>query len=320
MPVRARRDLTTDDVTGGGTPWEQGDGGSFGSWLRQQREIRNIGLREISDNTKIGMRYLEALEEDRFEVLPAPIFAKGFLREYAKYVGLDADEVVNYYLTAEQRRRAELGEEEPPLPMSRPASRPAPANGDKLRKLLWIGAALVALLVLALGIWLVRRGGDSPAEEPAPPPIAPPVSAAVPAPPPAASPPPAPTADGPFVVNLSFTAECWVEAVVDGTQRISELRVQGESMRIEARESVVLTLGNAGSVRVDVNGNPVRLTSAPGQVVRDLVIDRAAAGLPPLPAPTGPQGRAQARPRPAAPAPAQPQPSPAAQPQPGTAG
>ena len=314
MPVRARRDLTNDEAPGAGKPWEQGEGGSFGSWLRQQREIRNINLREISDNTKIGMRYLEALEEDRFEVLPAPIFAKGFLREYAKYVGLDADEVVNYYLAAEQRRRAELGVEEPVVPAPRPSTRPAVVPDDKLKKLGWVAAAVVALLLLALAVWLVRRGGSETAEAP-PSAIAPPVSASIPSPPPAVSPPPAPAADGPFVVNMSFTAECWVEAVVDGSRRISELRVQGESMRIEARESVVLTLGNAGSVRVDVNGNPVRLTSAPGQVVRDLVIDRAAAGLPPLPAPPGPQGgqrppRAQAPA--AAPAPARPQAQPEA--------
>lgn len=87
----------------------------------------------------------------------------------------------------------------------------------------------------------------------------------------------------PLAVTLSFTAECWVEAVVDGDKHISELRVQGESMRIEARDSVVLTLGNASAVRGEVNGKPLQLGSAPGQVVRDLVIDRTVAGLPPLP-------------------------------------
>lgn len=292
MSVRARRDPPNEESSAGPSkPWEQGDGGSFGSWLRQQREIRNINLREISDNTKIGMRYLEALEEDRFEVLPAPIFAKGFLREYAKYVGLDADEVVNYYLAAEQRRRAELGIEEPPPPRTPPRASVVPqADG---RKGLWIGLAVVVLLVAAVALWLGRRSGES--SEPAvTPPIAPPVSAPVPPPPAAASPEPAAApADGPFTVNLSFTAECWVEAVVDGNRRISELRVQGESMQIEAAQSVVLTLGNAGAVRVDVNGRPVSLSAAPGQVVRDLVIDRAAAGLPPLPQPT-PGGRAGA--------------------------
>ena len=91
-------------------PWEQGseaDVISFGTWLRRQRELREISLREIADVTKISIRYLEALEQDRFDVLPAPVFAHGFLREYARYVGLDADEVVNSYLTAQKEAEPE---------------------------------------------------------------------------------------------------------------------------------------------------------------------------------------------------------------------
>lgn len=85
-------------------PWDGGvdaEAVPFGGWLRRQRELRQVSLREIADVTKISIRYLEALEEDRFDVLPAPVFAKGFLREYARYVGLDPDEVVNTYLTAQ---------------------------------------------------------------------------------------------------------------------------------------------------------------------------------------------------------------------------
>ena len=85
-------------------PWAPGDpaaeGGSFGSWLRRQREMREIHLHEIAERTKISLRYLQAMEQDRFELLPAPVFARGFLREYAKYVGLSPDEVVNFYLSA----------------------------------------------------------------------------------------------------------------------------------------------------------------------------------------------------------------------------
>ena len=51
--------------------------------------MREISLREIAERTKISLRYLEALEEDRFDLLPAPVFAQGFLREYARYVGLN---------------------------------------------------------------------------------------------------------------------------------------------------------------------------------------------------------------------------------------
>ena len=57
-------------------PWHQAqdlEQGSFGSWLRQQREARDIELREIADHTKISIRYLDALEKDRFDVLPADL-------------------------------------------------------------------------------------------------------------------------------------------------------------------------------------------------------------------------------------------------------
>ena len=67
-------------------PWEKEavstESGSFGDWLRRQRELREISLRDIAERTKISLRYLEAMEADRFDLLPAPIFAKGFLREY----------------------------------------------------------------------------------------------------------------------------------------------------------------------------------------------------------------------------------------------
>jgi cytoskeleton protein RodZ len=293
MTPRAHRELPADDESANtmAKPWE-GEGGSFGSWLRQQREIRNITLREISDNTKIGLRYLEALEEDRFEVLPAPIFAKGFLREYAKYVGLDPDEVVNFYLTAEQRHRAERGGDDVSgvLPIPNPGRVP-PARGLPLGWLLIAAAALLALLLVAALVWALRRGRGAERLDPAAEttaeatPMAPVPMAPAPGPPPPAPPQQAPAGPhGPLVVTLSFTAECWVEAVVDRDRHISELRVQGESMRIEGRESVVLTLGNAGAVRGEVNGRPLRLGATPGQVVRDLLIDRAMAGLPPLPA------------------------------------
>jgi len=271
-------------------PWE-GEGGSFGSWLRQQREIRNITLREISDNTKIGLRYLEALEEDRFEVLPASIFAKGFLREYAKYVGLDPDEVVNFYLTAEQRYRAERGEDVSgvmPLPSGGVV---APARGLPLGWILIVVGLLVLALVVAGVVWAVRRaraehrqGAPTEQAEATPATMVPIAPGPAPPPPPAAAVNP----KAPLVVTLSFTEECWVEALVDGDRNIQELRVQGESMRIEARDSVLIRkLGNVRGVHGDVNGRPLQLPTAVGQVLSNFLIDRAMAGLPPLPAAPG---------------------------------
>src|SRR3954465_7253148 len=97
-------------------PWEKEavstESGSFGDWLRRQRELREISLRDIAERTKISLRYLEAMEQDRFDLLPAPLFAKGFLREYARYVGLSPDDVVNHYLSVQKPDDMEEGGKE----------------------------------------------------------------------------------------------------------------------------------------------------------------------------------------------------------------
>lgn len=74
--------------------------GSFGERLRREREMRGVSLDDIAEATKIGTRLLRALEEEHFELLPGGIFNKGFVRAYAKYLGLNEDEAVTDYLAA----------------------------------------------------------------------------------------------------------------------------------------------------------------------------------------------------------------------------
>ena len=148
-------------------PWEEDqahEAAGFGAWLRSQRKIREVPLGEIAAATKISIRYLEALEQDRFDVLPASVFAKGFLREYARFVGLDPDEVVNSYLIAQQAAlHPELGDEAEPAKPSTSA-----------RKNIWF--LLVALLVaMALIAFLIYWGGNQSRQETIAPSIAAPV-------------------------------------------------------------------------------------------------------------------------------------------------
>lgn len=244
-------------------PWEEEKGKgpvSFGSWLRSQRKIREVPLREISDATKISVRYLEALEEDRFDVLPAPVFAKGFLREYAKFVGLDSDEVVNSYLTALQ-----ASDDSVPEVLDDGAPR---VEADRRNSWILVVALVVALALIA---FLIYWGGSRDRAEVAVPAIAAPV---LPAPPPVAE-PVEESPSAPLIVTMDFTEDCWVEASVDGRRRISELRVQGESMRLEGEEQVRLTLGNPAGVRIEVNGEHYDLAVPEGRIARDLVIDIA---------------------------------------------
>jgi hypothetical protein len=74
--------------------------GAFGEKLRKQRELRGIELDAISNTTKISTRLLRALEDEHFDQLPGGVFNKGFVRAYARQVGLNEDETIADYLAA----------------------------------------------------------------------------------------------------------------------------------------------------------------------------------------------------------------------------
>lgn len=73
---------------------------SFGATLKHEREAKGIPLQEISAKTKIGVRLLKALEDEQFDQLPGGIFDKSFLRQYARFLALDEDQIISEYLRA----------------------------------------------------------------------------------------------------------------------------------------------------------------------------------------------------------------------------
>jgi cytoskeleton protein RodZ len=80
--------------------------GSFGERLRREREMRGISLDEIATATKISARNLRALENEKFDQLPGGIFNKGFVRAYAKFLGIDEEDIVAQYETASHETEA----------------------------------------------------------------------------------------------------------------------------------------------------------------------------------------------------------------------
>jgi len=223
---------------------------SFGAWLRGHRESRGVQLEAIAQWSKINIRYLELLEEDRFDLLPASIFVKGFLREYARVVGLDTDEVLNFYMAvapAEEPRRI-------PLELERP--RLSGPSGFTL-------AILVVLALIAAAIiWVLARNGGAPDVVEA---MAPPVTEAAPElPPPVAEP------ERALRVTLEFSGTSWVDVQADGERTVSELRVQGESLTVAADREVRLKLSRVGSATIEVNGEPLAHEAADDE---EIVID-----------------------------------------------
>jgi cytoskeleton protein RodZ len=135
--------------------------GSFGDRLKKEREQRSISLDDISLNTKIGTRLLRALEEERFEQLPGGIFNKGFVRAYARHVGLDEDQAIADYMAAlgESQQNAAPAEpcnevrSEPAVERRPPLAQESPEE-ERAAEVPWGLLALALLLVaLAFASW-----------------------------------------------------------------------------------------------------------------------------------------------------------------------
>ncbi len=133
---------------------------SLGENLRREREMRGVSLEEISEATKISIRFLQAIENEEFSKLPGGIFARSFIRTYARYLGLDEESILaDYQVSAQPRGEIDL----PRLAANRPApSRP----GAKRTPLI---AILIAVVMLAGGYALFRysrRAAETPAATP----------------------------------------------------------------------------------------------------------------------------------------------------------
>ncbi len=123
--------------------------GAFGQRLKREREMRGIGLEEIATSTKIGIRMLRALEDERFDLLPGGIFNKGFVRAYAKHVGIDEEQAVADFLVATGEVTAPSAAE--PEPEARPAA-------SSTSRWLIAAAVLVVLAIVAFAVWKRHSG------------------------------------------------------------------------------------------------------------------------------------------------------------------
>jgi helix-turn-helix protein/uncharacterized protein DUF4115 len=119
----------------------------LGSSLRDARVRRGIELSRVAAATRIRMRYLQALEDERFELLPGAVYAKGFLRAYAEYLGLESQLFVDEY-----NARFNDDETPPAPPQLEPGASPARRYGLAI-------AVLLVALVGALVAW--QLGGSS---------------------------------------------------------------------------------------------------------------------------------------------------------------
>jgi cytoskeleton protein RodZ len=133
--------------------------GSFGENLRREREMRGISLDEIAGSTKISVRFLQAMENDDFANLPGGIFTRSFIRSYAKYLGLDDEQVMSEFQMMTQAKDVEL----------RPLMFASSSNSPRRERRPFLLPVVLAVAMLAGGYSLFRythRHEESPVTTP----------------------------------------------------------------------------------------------------------------------------------------------------------
>ena len=123
----------------------------FGSSFRKARESKNVSLDEIAVETRISSRFLTAIENEQFELLPGGIFNRGFIRTYAERLGLDTEEAITAY-----EKLVQPIETEPAMPAE------AVGRGRTTKIPVYI-VAMVGLVILIAVYYVATRPSEHPA-------------------------------------------------------------------------------------------------------------------------------------------------------------
>lgn len=137
---------------------------TIGEQLRLAREGRGIPLREISDQTRISMHYLEAIETNDYKRLPGGIFNRSFVKAYARYVGYDEKEAIEGY-TRYMRELGDTGDDVATTPYHSKVYTDAPATRSPVLTVVLAIVILAILTAIALSVlhWVQRRAAVPPA-------------------------------------------------------------------------------------------------------------------------------------------------------------
>ena len=270
--------------------------GHIGDTLREAREARDLTVENVSDELMIRRFYLEALEQGNFKDLPERVYATGFVRSYAQFVGLDPE------AASEQFKRDAYGSRVANYRVE--LTMPEPVIQTVMPSRTAMLSAVAAIILIAVGIFFATRGNmpapasipeapaaaDIPEAAPLPPAaeesaftgaMPAPSETATPAPtvvteavPAAETATPAPVEAGIFLEALQSS---WLEVKdAKGTILFTNILKQGQKLPIPDQPGITVTTGNAGGLRLVVNGQPQAALGAANEVKRNMPLNTGA--------------------------------------------
>jgi transcriptional regulator with XRE-family HTH domain len=252
---------------------------TLGRFLKRERDLRGVSLREIAETTKINVRVLEALEADDYDSLPPRAFIIGFLRAYAQCLKIDPQDVIALY----HRVVSEVTE----VPVEPEPEEDLEDDHVLKRIVLLVVVGLFAaslFYVVFLRDWSPKApktkgttsasgGTRSRSVEPGLQPAPAVVIARK------AARPDSRYIERPLVLEVAAMEEAWLRVERDDGQISAMLLHQGERRQWQARERFVLTIGNVAGTRLFLDGRPVDLPSSRSNTLHNFVLYRRRASV-----------------------------------------
>ena len=231
---------------------------TIGEALRSAREAQGRSLDDAAGATRIRASYLEALEQERFGELGGSVYAKGFLRSYAGYLGIDPAPLLEAYRAQERP--------EPPLFEHAPKAIGGLKTGRRGPNWLGVAIACVSIILLVSLCGLLRPADDQRDAQPAfvttP---APTIAGAGAKPAPTTTARPAPKD---VTVTLRYRGASWTRVTADGRVAFEGTPGPRQRRTFTARRSLTLVLGYPAGVRLTVNGKNLGVADRSGSIWR----------------------------------------------------
>jgi cytoskeleton protein RodZ len=236
---------------------------SLGERFRAAREQRGLTLSDVAEHVRIRSVYLAAIEEENWKAIGAPVYIRGFLRTYARFLGLDPEEAVSQFNSSEGAPAA-------PTVASQAASLKGRPQGGSLVPFIWVGG-VIALALIGFVIYLAvtpphssQRLAATNAGQPTAPSLTNGSATAMPmSPKPSATPSTLPLTR---TLAIHLTAPSWLRVTVDGNVSIEGTFPAGTTKSFHGKTALV-RVGNAGGVQITVDGKAVGKLGRAGDVV-----------------------------------------------------